>query len=715
MVANLVGHQFPLPSWTNHCSQASFLRTWFAISLFSILAACPIAGAELVLSDFNGTGFDYTFGGFNQTISANSVRVFDPTDDSGGAGIGQSLNLSSHADSRFVVDLVVNAGNGVDKFDLELIDTSGRTGKWSLGVSNFGVGVPSTLVSASTLDNPTHGIGDFANLDLSNITTWQVLGTFSSPSPFNLSFDKVAISDTVSGPPAYPGAEPDAPWRALAAARIDANRKADLQINVTDAMGNAISGASVSVQMTEHEFGFGSAVVASRLRDNNPVHDVYKQKVAELFNIATLENNLKWPPWEGEWGNNFTQAGAQNAVNWLNGQGIDVRGHTLVWPGFDNLPIPVKNILNNAPLNASEQQQLRNAISAHIADIAGTFAGQLAAWDVINETRNNHDVMDNLSEGNLAMVDWFNAAQAADPHAKRYINDFGILTSAGGTNTFNQQQYFDTVQFLLNNNAPIDGIGFQAHFTQGDLTGPEAIWTILDRFEQLGLDMQITEFDFSTTDEQLQADFTRDFLTAVFAHEGMDDFLMWGFWEDAHWRPDAAMFNSDWSIKPNGQAYLDLVYSDWWTEENLQTAQGGAAELRGFKGNYEITVTHNGQSQVVLATLTEGGLTLDVTLQILSADFDGSGTVDDLDLGIWSTNFGMAAGANQTTGDADGDGDVDGSDFLFLQRQFGTSLGSGVVSVPEPAGLWLIMAALIVSQGQSRPVTSSSRHVWIGQ
>ena len=59
---------------------------------------------------------------------------------------------------------------------------------------------------------------------------------------------------------------------------------------------------------------------------------------------------------------------------------------------------------------------------------------------MINETRTNHDVMDNLSEGDLAMVDWFNAAQTADPTAKRYINDFGILSSAGGTNTFNQQE-----------------------------------------------------------------------------------------------------------------------------------------------------------------------------------------------------------------------------------------------------------------------------------
>lgn len=654
--------------------------------LITILLACDSSGNELVLSEFNGSGFNYTFSGFEQQTSPNSVRVFDLVDDSGGAGIGQALNLSSYAEGRFVVDMFANAGNEAGIFDLELIDSTGRTGKWSFGVSDLDPGVNTRLVSATTLANPTHGIGDFANLDLSNITTWQVLGTFSSPSAFDLSFDRVAVSDMVAAPPAYPGQELDAPWRAEASTRIDALRKADLQVNVTDSLGNPISGANVSVQMTEHEFGFGSAVQARRLRDNHPQHNTYKQKTSELFNLATIENNLKWPPWEGEWGSNFTQLGAQNAINWLASQDIDVRGHALVWPGYNNLPQPIKGLLDSAPLNTSEQQQLRAAIAAHIADIGGTFAGQLAAWDVINETRTNHDVMDNLSEGDLAMVDWFNAIQAIDPTATRYLNDFGILNSAGGTNTFNQQTYFDTIQYLLDNNAPIEGIGFQSHFSQGDLTGPEAIWTILDRFETLGLDMQITEFDVNTTDEQLQADFTRDFMTAVFAHQGIDDFVFWGFWEDAHWRPNAALFNSDWSIKPNGQAYLDLVFGDWWTDEDLVAALDGAATTRGFKGEYEITVTHEGETEVVMATLTDGGLELDVELPILTGDFDGDGDVDGADFLTWQRTDGTAAG------------------LAVWQSGYGSASSSALTVVPEPSAVSLCVLCCLAASTSSRRV-----------
>jgi GH35 family endo-1,4-beta-xylanase len=314
--------------------------------------------------------------------------------------------------------------------------------------------------------------------------------------------------------------------------RIEANRKANMSVNVFDAGGAPIPSANVHVAMQQHEFGFGSAVVGHRLRDNNPTHAAYKQKVDELFNIATLENNLKWPPWEGEWGGAFTQAGAVSALEWLDSKDIRSRGHVMVWPGRDNLPADIRAMLDSGPLNATEQRIVRNRISAHIESLTSATNGHIGYWDVLNEPRTNNDLMQQLSEGDQAMVDWFQQADAAT-QASLYINEFDILSSAGGTATAKQNLYFETIEYLQNNGAAIDGVGFQGHFHEGNLTGPEQLWTILDRFEQLGLDMQITEFDFSTTDEQLQADFTRDFLKAMFAHEGVDDLLLWGFWENA--------------------------------------------------------------------------------------------------------------------------------------------------------------------------------------
>jgi hypothetical protein len=64
---------------------------------------------------------------------------------------------------------------------------------------------------------------------------------------------------------------------------------------------------------------------------------------------------------------------------------------------------------------------------------------------------------------------------------------------------------------------------------------------------------------------------------------------------------------------------------------------------------------------------------------VLDADFNDSGLVDTVDLGLWRTAFGTTA-----VGDADGDGDSDGFDFVVWQRQLGTA-GAPVSAVPEPA------------------------------
>ncbi len=119
---------------------------------------------------------------------------------------------------------------------------------------------------------------------------------------------------------------------------------------------------------------------------------------------------------------------------------------------------------------------------------------------------------------------------------------------------------------LLRLGAPIEGIGIQGHF-QEDLTPIPRLLTILDRFAVFGLPIQITEPDFTTWDEPLQADYTRDFLTAMFSHPSVTDFLVRGFWEKAHWIPGAAYYRADRSPRPAGEVRRDLVFRQWWTKD----------------------------------------------------------------------------------------------------------------------------------------------------
>jgi GH35 family endo-1,4-beta-xylanase len=425
---------------------------------------------------------------------------------------------------------------------------------------------------------------------------------------------------------------------------------------------------------------------------------VYKQKVQELFNLATVENHLKWPPWEGEWGAAYSQANAIAAVDWLNSNDIDARGHVLVWPGYDNLPTSVKNILNGG-VTPAEQQPLRNLIENHIQDIGSEFAGQLVAWDVVNEPRTNHDIMDQLPEGDGAMTDWFDKARAVDSQAKLYVNEWGILASSGDTDSTNQQIYYDTIEDLKNQSAPIDGIGFQSHFDKYTFTGPVEVWDILDRFQELGLDMQVTEFDFNTDDETLQAMYTRDFLTAIFAHEGMDDFIMWGFWEGAHFNPDSAMFRNNWSIKPNGEAYVDLVFNQWWTDEDVAADGMGEALVRAFKGEHEVTVEWGEFSDMLAATLTDGGLELQIALPVLLGDYNRDGQTDAADYVVWRKSFGQSVSVEGSGADGNHNGIIDIGDLATWKAHFGAVMpsGSGAIASPEPSSLLLFSLVLALS------------------
>jgi len=403
----------------------------------------------------------------------------------------------------------------------------------------------------------------------------------------------------------YAGMAADAPWRAAAAARIETLRKATLLLGVVDTNGQPVPGATVQVRMRKHAFGFGAAVAARYFTADATTPDAqrYRTMVTQLFNKVVLENDLKWPSWRGEWYGRGWSNSAMAAVDWLRTNNLGVRGHCLVWPAWDNLPLYVR-LLSNTPA------RVRQAVLKHLADEAGALRGKICEWDVINEPYSNHDLMDLL--GKAVMVEWFTAARAADPAAKLYLNDYSIL-SARGLDTAHQDHYFATIRYLLQQGAPLDGIGMQGHFGW-DLTPPVRLLEILDRFATFGKDLQVTEFDISVDDEALQARYLTDFMTALFSHRAVAGIVMWGFWEGAHWQPKAALYRRDWRAKPAGQAWQELVHKQWWTTADGVTDAQGDYALRGFKGDYDVTVSHGGLTNTWALTLTNDPSRVDIPL-----------------------------------------------------------------------------------------------------
>jgi hypothetical protein len=76
---------------------------------------------------------------------------------------------------------------------------------------------------------------------------------------------------------------------------------------------------------------------------------------------------------------------------------------------------------------------------------------------------------------------------------------------------------------------------------------------------------------------------------------------------------------------------------------------------------------------------------------VVAGDFDGDGDVDGADFVAWQTNFPKASGATLAEGDADGDSDVDGADFVIWQTNFPFPPAPGVVTIPEPCAIVLMI------------------------
>ncbi|MEZ5275141.1 MAG: endo-1,4-beta-xylanase [Opitutaceae bacterium] len=402
--------------------------------------------------------------------------------------------------------------------------------------------------------------------------------------------DHRSISELPRTRVTYAGSEPDAPWRAEADARIEAYRKGDFRIRLLDSNGDAVEGAAVRVEMLRHAFRFASVAQAARIMGTTEDDRIYREKLLELFNASGPENDTKWGAWVGEWARvgNYSQAQTLDALAWMSNHGLYLRGHVLVWPGKRNLPRLINDLLPDRDPSVPER------VLDHIDEITRATKPFINEWDVLNEPYDNHDLMDIYGKG--IMIDWFNRARANLPTAELYINDYAILSDRG-RNAEHQQHLEDTVHYLIENGAPVTGIGMQGHIGEAP-TEPVQLWKVLDRFATAFPDLKImiTEFDLNSSDEDFQADYTRDFMTMVFSHPNVVSIQNWGFWEGAHWLPKSAFYRFDWSEKPNLLAYRDLVFNRWWTSETGLTGSDGKFAGRGFLGRHRVTVTLGNQT-----------------------------------------------------------------------------------------------------------------------
>ncbi|ELZ00744.1 endo-1,4-beta-xylanase [Natrialba aegyptia] len=419
---------------------------------------------------------------------------------------------------------------------------------------------------------------------------------------------------------------------AAADQRIRENQTGPLTVKVVDENGDPISNADVEVEMTEHDFGWGTAVKVGDLLDNFGEGSQYHRHLRELFNTAVLENGHKWAIWEDN------RQRADEAVNWLDQNGFRIRGHTCLYGVEYAIPSDVQTAADNG-----DGQTVRDRTMQQIEDIITHYGETIQEWDVVNEAVHRghlqegvypHDIdaSDPMSSQRSPwttqlLADWY--AQAESVVDQNGL-DVEIGTNDFNTLTWDQDPYYEQVQFLSNQGIDLDFIGHQAHIGPTNVDGQEwdygTVNQVFDQYASLPATQRITEYDMagdSWNGHQQRADVMRAFLKTAYGHPDVEDFVIWGMWDDAHWQGEAPFFEEDWTEKPALDVWRSLLFDEWWTSESGSTDGSGTYVVDAFLGDHTVTVSTTADSVARTVSVTDSNAGEQLTVQVADA---GSGT-----------------------------------------------------------------------------------------
>ncbi|WP_371238279.1 endo-1,4-beta-xylanase [Streptomyces pimonensis] len=384
---------------------------------------------------------------------------------------------------------------------------------------------------------------------------------------------------------------------------------------------------------------FGAAVAANHLGEAQ-----YAATLDREFNSVTPENEMKWDAVEPSRGS-FGFDRADRIVDHARSKGMDVRGHTLVW--HSQLPGWVSG------LGASD---LRSAMNNHITQVMTHYKGEIHSWDVVNEAfqdgnsgaRRSSPFQDKLGDGFIEEA--FRTARAADPAARLCYNDY----NTDGVNAKSNAVY-SMVRDFKSRGVPIDCVGFQSHFNPNSPV-PSDYRANLQRFADLGVDVQITELDIEGSGQAQATDYG-NVVRACLAVTRCTGITVWGIPDKYSWRSSGTplLFDDDYNRKPAYDAVLSALGGTPGggpggpgDPDAACTATYTTAERWSGGYNGKVTITA-GRSPITAwsVNVTPAAPQKVVSVWNGSPTWDGSGTVMTVRS---SWNGSLAAGASTSFG-----------------------------------------------------------------
>ena len=233
---------------------------------------------------------------------------------------------------------------------------------------------------------------------------------------------------------------------------------------------------------TERSARLGAAVSARTLEGSDAA------LVTRHFDSVTAENAMKWSvvrPSATDW----DWAEADAIVDFAEREGLDVRGHTLVWGQ------PAGNGMPTWLVETTDPAAFSDAVLEGIATQVARYRGRVQRWDVVNEPLEplNGDLQENLFFQRMGpdyIEQALRAARSADPDVELWINETATeyLPEKG-------DGLVELVRQLTERGVPLDGVGLQTHLFVDVPIPSGSIADLIGRLRTLGVEVALTEVD----------------------------------------------------------------------------------------------------------------------------------------------------------------------------------------------------------------------------
>ncbi len=219
----------------------------------------------------------------------------------------------------------------------------------------------------------------------------------------------------------------------------------------------------------------------------------YRSTFAQNFDRATAENEFKML-WTQPKRGRFDFRAADGIAALAASASKTVRGHALVYPAAN--PRWVDKPFFLTPWTRSRLLDvMRTHIKTTVRHFKSKFPGVVTEWDVVNEPFLRSGARDDNVYQRVIGNDWieqaFRAANAADPDALLYLNEFDADTPNA-----RQRAVYALVSDFVRRGVPIDGVGLEMHVgADGRYPTLVELKNVMAQYNALGLRVSVTELD----------------------------------------------------------------------------------------------------------------------------------------------------------------------------------------------------------------------------